>query len=108
GDERLDLVQRGVGRERTLELRRNGAGEVADRAERPRDRQVVARSEQHARVRLKAADEAANERRLANAGLSGDEDSAALAARGSVACLHERSKSLVSLEQLDGQRLHPV
>ena len=43
--QRLDVVRRGPARERIGERRRDATAEVADRAERPRHREVVARAE---------------------------------------------------------------
>ncbi len=68
----MDVMGRAVGGEDLLEVGGDAAGEVADRPRRPGDREVVAGARQHARVAVEIAQEAADERRLADAGLAGE------------------------------------
>ena len=91
----------------SLERRRDAPDEVADRAERPRDREVVAGAEQHPRAGVEILEEPGDERGLADPGLAGDEHDAALAARGRVARLGERRQCPVALEQLHGSTIDP-
>ena len=54
----LDLVRGGSSRERLGERRRDRSREVAERPERPRDREVVAATEQNARAWIETREEA--------------------------------------------------
>ena len=97
-EQRLDVVRRRPCRERARELRRDASGEVAERAERPRDRKVVARADEHARPRVEPLEEPRDERRLADSRLAVDEDGAALAMLGRSVGVGERRERMPSLE----------
>src|SRR5262249_3332097 len=75
---------------------------------RPRDRKVVARAEEDARVRLEVADEAGHQGGLADSGLARDEDDAPLPARRLTARLRERAQRVLALEQLHGGTINAV
>jgi hypothetical protein len=104
---RLDLVRRRAPGEGLSERRRDAADEVADRPERPRDREVVARPEQGARVEPEVGHEPRDERRLADAGLARDEDDAARPARGRGAGVGERGECVVPFEELHASTIDP-
>ena len=95
-------MRRSAGHERFLEPRGHAPGEVAKGAERPRNREVVAGTEQQSRVGLEISDEAVDERRLADPRLAADEDRTPLAAGGCAARLGERSQCSVQLQELLG------
>ena len=101
----VDLVRRRAGGQRLLERRRQRAGEVVDRSERPRDREVVAGADQHPRVVVEIGEEARHERRLADPGLAGDDDDPAVAPRRRVARLRERRQRPFPLEELHGSTI---
>ncbi len=63
--QRLDVVRRRAGRERLLERRRDAPDEVANRTQRPRNREVVAGADQHPRPGSETLDEPGDERGLA-------------------------------------------
>ena len=79
--EPVDLVRRCSGRECIFEGRRQRADEIVDRAERPRDREVVAAPDERPRARLEPGDELRQERRLADSRLSGHDHDTPLSAR---------------------------
>ena len=56
-EQRLDVVRRGAGGQGSLECRRHAAREVADRAERPRDGQIVTGAEESPGVAAEPAHE---------------------------------------------------
>ena len=104
GDQQaLDLVRRGARVEGGLELDRDGADEVTDRAERTRDRQVVAGAEEHSRAGVEITCEARDELRLPDPGLAADEGDAPLppaaAARASASAASAPSRSSSSTGQ---------
>ena len=107
--QRLDVVRRGAGRERLLERRRDAPDEVADRAQRPRDREVVAGAEQHPSPRRpRSRSEPGDERGLADPRLAGDEDDPTIAPRRRLARLGERGQCAVALEQLHRSKIDPA
>jgi hypothetical protein len=101
-EQRLDVVRRRTGPERIVERRRGAAGKVAKGTERPRDRKVVARADENTRVVGEIADEALDERGLADAGLPRDENDAAGAGRCGGACRGKRREGLFALQELHG------
>jgi hypothetical protein len=103
--QRLDLVRRRAPRERLGEQRRDAADEVPDRAERPRDREVVARAEQDAGGRAQPVEDPGDERRLPDSRLTGHEHDAAGAARRARVRLRERRERPVALEEVHGATL---
>jgi hypothetical protein len=100
----LDLVRRRPGRERLLERRRDAADQIPDRAERPRDREVVAGAVEDASGGLDAPQERGDERGLADPGLARHEDDAPVPARRRVACVRQRGQCSLALEEFHGQR----
>ena len=88
--EALDLVRRGSGGERLLERCRDGPDEVSNRAQRPRNQEVVARAEQHPFPGFEILREPGHERGLADPRLARDEDHPTVAPRRRVARLGER------------------
>ena len=98
--EPVDLVRGVAGGERALELGRDMAGQVSQRAERPRDREIVAAPEEHPGAVVEVGQEAGDDGGLADAGLADDDDHATLAPRRRVTRLGERGERTVALEQL--------
>ena len=105
GDQqRLDLVRGGAGGKSRRELSRDRAREVSKRAERPRDRQVVAGADERSRPAVEIVYEPRRESCLADAGLAGDEDHAARAPRGGLASIGQDGECAVALEQFHGSK----
>ncbi len=102
----VDLVRRRAGGQRLLQRRRQRAGQVVDRAERPRDREVVAGAEQHARVVIEIGDEAGDERGLADPGLAGHDDDATVAPRCRDPRLREHSQCPFPLQELHASTIN--
>ena len=103
GDQQvLDHVRRRPGRERLRELGRR-VREVAERAQRSRDRQVVTGAHQHPRPVVDIGEEPADQRRLADPGLPDDGDHAAGAAGGRVQRVGKRRQAGLPLEQFHVQ-----
>ena len=96
----VDLVRSDVGGERLLERRRDASRKVVDRSQRSRNRQVVARTEEHSGPGLEIAHEALDEGCLADSRLSGDHDDTTVAPRCRIARLGKRGQSAIPLEQL--------
>ncbi len=94
----LDLVRRGAGGERARELGRDAASEVPERAERPRDREVVAAADEYPGARLETVEEPPDERRLPDARLAGDEHDAPLTPFGAGVCRGERGERIPPFE----------
>jgi hypothetical protein len=106
--QRLDLVRRRAGGERLVERRRDAPDEVPNRAERPRNRQVVARAEQHPRTRVQIPYEPGDERGLPDPRLPGDQDETTVAARGRLARLGESGQCTIALEELHRSKIDLV
>jgi hypothetical protein len=103
----VDLVRGGAARERAPELRPDRVGEVVQRPERPRDREVVAGPDEDARARADVADEARDERRLADPRLARDDDDPPFAAARRVPRRREPRQRALALEQLHAPRIDP-
>src|SRR6185295_8921252 len=86
-------------RERAAQRRPGLAGDIVERAERPRRRQRLARAPEDAAAAERAR-EALEERRLADPRLAADEDGAAFAARCRVGGGVQRREQAVALEKL--------
>ena len=105
--EAVDLVRRRVGGERPLQLLGHAAGEVVDRAERPRDREVVAGADEHPRALLEARDETRHEGGLADPGLADHDDDAAVAPRRRLTRLREPGQCGLTFEELHSRKIDP-
>ena len=102
----VDLVRRRAGGQRLLQRRRQRAGQVVDRAERPRDREVVAGAEQYARVGIEIGDEAGDEGGLADPGLAGHDDDATVTPRCRDPRLREHSQCPFPLQELHASTIN--
>jgi hypothetical protein len=90
----------GPGGKSVLQRCRDGSGEVSDRTEWPRNREVVAGAIEHPRPGFEIADEPGDERRLADSRLAGDEDHTTLASRCRKVRLEKRRHCPFALEEL--------
>jgi hypothetical protein len=109
GDQqRLDVVRRRTGGQRALERRRDVADQVSNRAERARDREVVAPPEQHLRPAVQVLHEPRHQGRLADPRLSGYENGATGAAGRGLMRLRELGQCPVALEQLHEAKIDPA
>ena len=106
--QRLDVVRGRADGERLDEGRRNVPNEVAERAQRARNREVVAGTEQHSRVVVQILEEPGDERCLADPGLAGDEDDPTGATGCRSSRLGERGQRPISLEELHQSTINPV
>ena len=106
--QRLDVVRGRADGECLDEGRRNVPNEVAERAQRARNREVVAGTEQHSRVVVQILEKPGDERCLADPGLAGDKDDPT----GTTGCrssrLGERGQRPISLEELHQSTINPV
>ena len=106
GDQQgLDLVRGGAGGKSRRELSGDRAREVSKRAERPRDRQVVAGADERSRPSVEIVHEPGRESGLADPGLAGDEDHAARAPRGRLAPIGQDGECAIALEQFHVGRI---
>ena len=102
----LDLVRRRAGGERLPEAGRDAAREVAERAQRTRDRQVVAGAEQDAGAVLEIVQKPPHQRRLADPRLAADPDGPPSAGRSCSVRLGKRLQRGLTLEQLHANSRH--